>query len=373
MTLGNDPQPLTRRQARELAQGHEPASAEHQHSSTHIPTHSSGSTPTQATPPAVKPAADKTAAEKTAAVKPPAVKPAAVTPDVAAPEKPAAASVFAPTSTKPAWAAAVSAPRRPVPERTLTRRELRALQLAEGHDGETGHEEPDHDQRGHDQLGRDQLGRDQLVADQQPLAMAQPPVLKASQPVPVEFLVEAKSPLSSTRARPGVLHPPVGHWSLDRDEDEKSIPGQFRVEPFDQIVSRGIGAGGIPTTTNALILPSIPHQGTTSGPLTNTGEIMITGSIDLPRSLGSTGAHPNLIDSAEMDRMLDQLDESGHHSGVTPVSASRAVSTHASTRGVMAPPPRRGVTMPTVLTIIVGALALGVVGLFVAGYVFKIF
>ena len=75
MTLGNDPQPLTRRQARELAQGHEPASADQQHSSTHIPTHSSGTTP----------------------VRPPApVTPAAVTPDT----EPAAASVFAPPATK---------------------------------------------------------------------------------------------------------------------------------------------------------------------------------------------------------------------------------------------------------------------------------
>jgi len=336
MTLGNDPQPLTRRQARELAQGHEPASADQQHSSTHVPTHSSASASAQAETPPTTPA--------------PAT-PAPATPAPATPGKPAVASVFAPPVTKSGWAAAVSAPRQPgaertVPDRTLTRRELRALMLAEGHDAESGH--------------------DEHAADQ-------PPAVRANPPVPVEFLVEAKSSASSTRPRPGLLHPPVGHWSLDRDEDESILPGELRVEPFDQLMSRGMGAGGIPTTTNALILPSIPHQGTTSGPLTSTGEIMITGSIDLPRSLGSTGAHPNLIDSAEMDRMLDQLDESGHHSDVAPVSASRAVSTHASTRGVMAPPPKRGVTLPIVLTIIVGALALGVAGLFVAGYVFNVF
>ncbi|TFD74821.1 hypothetical protein [Cryobacterium fucosi] len=324
MTLGNDPQPLTRRQARELAQGHEPASAD-QHPSGHLPTHSSGSTPAQREAPA------------------------------AAPDEPAVASAFAPPATKSGWAAAVNAPRQPVPERTLTRRELRALQPAQGHDDESGQSES-----GQSESGQSESGQTEAA-----------PV---KQPAPVEFLVESKSSSSSSaRARPGVLHPPVGHWSLDRDEDDGSIPGGSPIEPFDQLMSRGISAGGIPTTTNALILPSIPHQGATSGPLTSTGEIMITGSIDLPRSLGSTGAHPNLFDSAEMDHMLDQLDESGHHSDVAPVSASRAVSTHASTRGVMAPPPKRGMTLPTVLAITVGVLALGVVALFIAGYVFKIF
>jgi hypothetical protein len=138
-------------------------------------------------------------------------------------------------------------------------------------------------------------------------------------------------------------------------------------------MNQGVSAGGIPTTTNALILPSIPHQGNTSGPLTSTGEIMITGSIDLPRSLGETGVHPNVYDSSEMDRMLDQLDEGGHRNGIVPVSASRAVSTHASTRGVMAPPKQRGLTLPTVLTVTVGVLAVGVLALFAVGYFLHIF
>ena len=336
MTLGNDPQPLTRRQARELAQGHEPAPTDQQHPSSHTPTHSSGATPTRP----------------------------------AAPVRPAVASVFAPPVTKSGWAS-VSAPRQSVPERTLTRRELRALQMAEGHDDETDQSEPGQSELGQSELGQSEPG--QSEPGQSESFPVQAPLGKARQPVAVEFLVESKSSSStSARARPGVLHPPVGHWSLDRDEDDGSIPAS-PIEPFDQLMSRGISAGGIPTTTNALILPSIPHQGTTSGPLTSTGEIMITGSIDLPRSLGSTGAHPNLFDSAEIDHMLDQLDESGHHNDVAPVSASRAVSTHASTRGVLAPPPKRGVTLPTVLAITVGVLALGVVALFIAGYVFKIF
>ncbi|TFD19762.1 hypothetical protein [Cryobacterium sp. TMT2-23] len=191
----------------------------------------------------------------------------------------------------------------------------------------------------------------------------------------VEFMVEAAGSKvgKAGKSRPGVLHPPVGHWSLARDEDVDSLPGVTQLEPFDQIVARGISAGGIPTTTNALILPSIPHQGNASGPFTSTGEIMVTGSIDLPRSLGSTGQHPNVYDSSDMDQLLDQLDDGGHHNDVAPVSASRAVSTHASTRGVMAPPSKPGLTLPIVLTITAGVLAFGVLALLVAGYVFRIF
>ena len=100
---------------------------------------------------------------------------------------------------------------------------------------------------------------------------------------------------------------------------------------------------------------------------------MITGSIDLPRSLGATGQHPNLFDSSEMDRMLDQLDEGGHHNDVAPVSASRAVSTHTSTRGVMTPPRKRGASLPTVLAITAAVLAIGVLSLFVVGYAFNIY
>jgi hypothetical protein len=107
--------------------------------------------------------------------------------------------------------------------------------------------------------------------------------------------------------------------------------------------------------------------------MTSTGEILITGSIDLPRSLGSTGQHPNHFDSTEMDHLLDQLDEGGPTSSVAPVSASRAVSTHTSTRGVMTPPKNHSVSLPTVLAITAGVLLVGVVALFAAGYLFQIF
>ncbi|MEC5149472.1 hypothetical protein [Cryobacterium sp. GrIS_2_6] len=278
----------------------------------------------------------------------------------AAPESGATtAAVETPGETSAGTAADV-----PVREHTLTRRELRALQAAEAPPAE-----------------------DSLLAAVATLTASRPLTTPAApaeeqdvvrpqgrpvEPEPIAFMVDvAPSPLGETR--PGSLHPPVGHWSLDRGEENDLLPGFETLAPFDQLVNQGVSAGGIPTTTNALILPSIPHQGNSSGPLTSTGEIMITGSIDLPRSLGETGVHPNVYDSSEMDRMLDQLDEGGHRNGIVPVSASRAVSTHASTRGVMAPPKQRGLTLPTVLTVTVGVLAVGVLALFAVGYFLHIF
>ncbi|TFD73431.1 hypothetical protein [Cryobacterium gelidum] len=165
--------------------------------------------------------------------------------------------------------------------------------------------------------------------------------------------------------------PPIGHWSVDADgaQAEMAQPDQS----LDELINRGIGAGGIPTTTNALILPAIPHQGNSVSPISNTGEIMITGSFDLPRSLGSTGAHPNLFDSSEMDHMMDQLDADQLGGDSAPVSASRAVSTHASTRDMLTPPKKQHASLPIVLVITTAALAVGVLALFVTGYLLGIF
>jgi hypothetical protein len=304
---------------------------------------------------AEKPGTTKQGAEKAGTVQPDTLKPTAVKPDAVKPGAgtPTAARQDrgAPEAARPAPAPLPmpdAAPKRtPVvidsavvePGRALTRRELRALQAAAS----------------------------ASAAPATPPSRPDVPASDAQTPAP------SPAAAASTALEPTGLTPPLGHWSIDRDDDSHiETIGRRDDQTFDDLVGRGIGAGGIPTTTNALILPAIPRQGNT-GPITSTGEIMITGSIDLPRSLGATGQHPNLFDSSEMDRMLDQLDEGGHHNDVAPVSASRAVSTHTSTRGVMTPPRKRGASLPTVLAITAAVLAIGVLSLFVVGYAFNIY
>jgi hypothetical protein len=156
--------------------------------------------------------------------------------------------------------------------------------------------------------------------------------------------------------------PPTGHWSTAAELEDQNQP----------ITSRNVAQSTAATTTNALILPAIPQPDATA-PLTSTGEILVTGSIDLPRSVGSTGAHPDRIDSSDIDRLLDGDENEFNTSEVQPVRASRAISTHTSTRGVIAPPKKRGNTLPIVLMITAGVLAVGVIGLLVAAYVLKVF
>ncbi|WP_143465626.1 hypothetical protein [Leifsonia sp. NCR5] len=159
--------------------------------------------------------------------------------------------------------------------------------------------------------------------------------------------------------------PPTGHWSTAAELDDKN-------QPFDQIISRNVGQSGSATTTNALILPVLPTADAT-GPLTATGEILVTGSIDLPRGLGATGAHPDRIDSSDLDRLLDGDENEFNTSEVAPIRASRAISSHTSTRGVIAPPKKRGGKLPVVLIVTAGVLAVGVIGLLISAYVLKVF
>lgn len=333
MTLGNDQPPLTRRQARELAHRHEPEPTidERKHSSTaeerKAPQPRRPGTP-ETTQGAKAPQITVTPNQTPRASTPPEPTQKADVTDVSP-----AVSAFARRATDAdPTSASMTTNERPMPERTLTRRELRAQKSAEA-------------------------------------VQAEAPGAAGTGSVEVEAEVVIGTAMADENAGLEPLHPPVGHWSVDRDDGgHTQTIGQS--QPFDQLISRGISVGGSPTTTSALILPSIPRQGTASGPLNSTGEILITGSIDLPRSLGATGQHPNHFDSSDLDNVLD---EPGPLAGVAPVSASSAVSTHTSTRKVMTPPKKRAISVPTVLAVTAAVLAVGVLALFVGGYLFGVF
>lgn len=177
---------------------------------------------------------------------------------------------------------------------------------------------------------------------------------------PASAAADTTDDVSTQERRP--FTPPTGHWSTAAELEDGNEP----------ITSRNVGQSTAATTTNALILPAIPQPDATA-PLTSTGEILVTGSIDLPRGMGATGAHPDHIDSSDLDRLLDGEENEFNTSEVQPVRASRAISTHTSTRGVIAPPKKRGNTLPVVLMVTAGVLAIGVIGLLVAAYVLKVF
>jgi hypothetical protein len=158
--------------------------------------------------------------------------------------------------------------------------------------------------------------------------------------------------------------PPAGHWSVQaqyKDDEEM---------PFEGMLSRNVGTSS--GSTNALIMSRDPQPDLFSA-VNSTGEIMVTGSLDLPRILSSTGAPSEQYDSSEIDRLFEASQEEHHTADVAPVRAARAVSTHTSTRSVVSPRKSRGAMLPTVLAITAALMALGVVGLLFAGYVLRIF
>jgi hypothetical protein len=271
--------------------------------------------------------------------------------------------------------AASSSSALPASEKTMTRRELRAMLQAEQArrgDGSALVAEPEE-------------------AEQQTPAAEPPVAASAPQPAVAEshdrsavnaaesadtskglsfgLLPAAAEPRSAPERSTDDAELPstvTGHWSRANEVDRQN-------EAFDQILSRGVGPSGGATTTSALILPSVPSAPPATGPITATGEILVTGSIDLPRGLGSTGQHPDRYDTSEMDRMFDQAEGELNTSDVEPIRASRAVSGHTSTRGVITPPKKSRGRLPLILSITAGVLLVAVVGLLVAGYVLKVF
>ncbi|QEO15952.1 hypothetical protein FLP10_17145 [Agromyces intestinalis] len=220
------------------------------------------------------------------------------------------------------------------PERTLTRRELRALidaQQADAHDDD-----------------------DDLFT---PADGAAPVPTREPAPHQAAQAVRADEPVVAPK--------PAGHWTdqLHLVDDDAT--------PYDQVLSRGRSSHGVPTTTNALILPTLPDQGPLGTPLAEGGEIIVTGSIDLPRSYAATGVHPSQVDSSDIDHLFDSDDAAT--AGVRPVAATSAISTQAGPRTVVAPPKKDGMNLPLILALTAGVLALGVVTTLIVGAVSGLF
>jgi len=176
------------------------------------------------------------------------------------------------------------------------------------------------------------------------------PAARVEEPAAPEAPAAAPTPAADPAAP---FTPPTGHWSVQDQVDE------------DQ-----------PHTGNHFILPTVPHANDMQQALNSTGEIIITGSIDLPRSLGSMGTHPDRFDTADMDRILEQGDDQDHAPGGSdsePVRASRAVSTHTSTRAVVQPPPRKRFTAPVVAAVTAGGVAVIGAGLVIVAFMTNVF
>ena len=155
----------------------------------------------------------------------------------------------------------------------------------------------------------------------------------------------------------------AGHWSVRADMDDD-------IESLENTITRTVGTTGA-VTTSALVLPSVPQSSDITAPFTANGETMMTGSIDLPRSLGSTGVHPGRVDTSDFD--LDPHDHEVPSTDSAPVRAIRAVSTHTSSNGMVTSKKPQGNRMLTGMVVLASTMAVGVAGLLIAGFALHLF
>jgi hypothetical protein len=177
--------------------------------------------------------------------------------------------------------------------------------------------------------------------------------------------LEPAAPLREVVTAPEVYAAPAGHWS-----NQESIDDAYELAGGPH--SRNLAVSDA-ITTSALVLPSFPATSPFTGPVSSTGEVLITGSIDLPRSLGMNGLHPSRYDSPDIDAVIDAADREDSAPDSAPVRAIRAVSTHTSSQGIINAKRPKGNNLPMVLSITAGVMMVGVVVLIVAGMIFKIF
>lgn len=124
---------------------------------------------------------------------------------------------------------------------------------------------------------------------------------------------------------------------------------------FDQLLTHS--TSGSTATPNALIVSQTTGASTLVGPVAATGEVLITGTFNLPEGLGSLGHAPGTADGKDVDAVLVD-GELPAHSSPTPIAASAAISTVKTSGEIIKPPvPEKGNKLMISLAITAGALA----------------
>ena len=168
--------------------------------------------------------------------------------------------------------------------------------------------------------------------------------------------------------RRAVVAPTFGSGLLAGDGVEIELPASF-----DQLLTRGSAATGSLAASNALILSQTPDTGSFSAPVAATGEVLITGTFNLPESFGSTGTSHGSSDDKEIDAVLVD-GELPASSSPTPIAASSAISTIKSADDIIKPPaPEKGGRLMLALVITAGALALALTGALIVALVTGVF
>ncbi|MBS1905571.1 MAG: hypothetical protein JST33_03170 [Actinobacteria bacterium] len=225
------------------------------------------------------------------------------------------------------------------------------------------------------------------VAAEQPAAPVPSAPAAVQETAPVEPAVKVPSAPATPRAEATSAAAPVSAEpsleSLFGDADEALVRAEDGAEPtvnagfgqrvlaqhqpaapkadsFDALI--GDSTGSHHAAPNALIFQQAPSALSLSGPVASTGEILVTGSYELPAGLGSRGHADGMADGKEVDAVLVD-GELAPASSPTPIAASAAIGTIKPAGEVIRPPePEKGNKLMLALTITAGALAVALVG-----------
>lgn len=140
---------------------------------------------------------------------------------------------------------------------------------------------------------------------------------------------------------------------------------------FDQLLSHS--TSGSTATPNALIVSQTTGSAPLVGPVAATGEVLITGTFNLPEGLGSLGHAPGTADGKDVDAVLVD-GELPAHSSPTPIAASAAISTVKASGEIIKPPvPEKGNKLMISLAITAGVLAAALLGVLAIALISGVF
>ena len=170
------------------------------------------------------------------------------------------------------------------------------------------------------------------------------------------------------QAERAILNPMFGAGLLAAEPAPVTLPPSF-----DQLLARDSATTGSVATPHALIVSQAPSDAPLVAPVASTGEVLVTGTFNLPEGLGSTGHAHGTADGKEIDATL--IDgELPAHSSPTPIAASAAISTVKTNDEIIRPPaPEKGGKLMLTLAITAGVLALALVGVLVFALVTGVF
>ncbi|MGW8483520.1 hypothetical protein ACWGJP_10295 [Microbacterium sp. NPDC055903] len=142
---------------------------------------------------------------------------------------------------------------------------------------------------------------------------------------------------------------------------------------FDDLVAVNDSTGSQSIAPNALIFTPSPGEGSLSGPVASTGEVLITGTYELPEGIGSQGHAKGVADGKDVDAVL--IDgELPPASSPTPIAASSAISTSKPAGEIIRPPaPEKGNRLMLILAITAGGLALVLAAALVIAFTGNVF